>query len=82
MTDYSLQAVVCDDNKNIYNAAKHVFPKVVIQLCHVHFLRNVRNIPDLKENQYHQIFFQVLKKLLIEKRSKQDFEKMKFVLGY
>ncbi|PIW97335.1 hypothetical protein COZ82_00115 [Candidatus Kaiserbacteria bacterium CG_4_8_14_3_um_filter_38_9] len=75
LTDYSLQALVCDDNKNIYNAAKYVFPNVVIQLCHVHFLRNMKALLDLENNQYHQIFFPVLTKLLIEKRSKVDFEK-------
>lgn len=75
LTSYPLQAIVCDDNQNIYNAAKYVFPKVVVQLCHVHFLRNAEALLDLKENQIHQLFFLVLKKLLIEKRSKVDFEK-------
>lgn len=75
LTDYPLQAVVCDDNNNIYNAASYVFPKVVIQICHVHFLRNVKYTLDLDNNQYHQLFFPVLTKLLIEKRSKDDFEK-------
>ena len=75
LTDYGLQALVCDDNQNIYNTAKYVFQKVVIQLCHVHFLRNVKSLLDLENNQYHQIFFPVLTKLLIEKRSKLDFEK-------
>lgn len=28
LTDYPLQAVVCDDNNNIYNAAKYVFPNI------------------------------------------------------
>ncbi len=75
LTDYALQAVVCDDNKNIYNAAKYVFPNVVIQLCHIHFLRNMKVLLDLENNPYHKIFFPVLTKLLIEKRSKLDFEK-------
>lgn len=75
LTDYPLQAVVCDDNNNIYNAAKYVFPNVVIQLCHVHFLRNAKYSLDLDANQYHQIFYPALKKLLIEKRSRVDFEK-------
>ena len=75
LTDYPLQAVVCDDNNNIYNAAKFVFPNVVIQLCHVHFLRNVQYALDLKNNQFHQLFFPVICKLLVEKRSKADFEK-------
>lgn len=75
LTDYSLQAIVCDDNKNIYNAAKYVFPNVVVQLCHVHFLRNMKALLDLENNIYHRLFFAVLSKLLVEKRSKQDFEK-------
>lgn len=75
LTDYPLQAIVCDDNSNIYNAAKYVFPNVVVQLCHVHFLRNAQYSLDLKTNQYHQLFYPVLSKLLVEKRSKLDFEK-------
>jgi len=75
LTDYSLQAVVCDDNQNIYNAAKYVFPNVVIQLCHVHFLRNMKALLDLETNRKHQLFFKLLNHLLITKRSKTDFEK-------
>lgn len=75
LTNYTLQAVVCDDNTNIYNAAKYVFPNVVVQLCHVHFLRNMKFLLDLENNQFHQLFFPVLTKLFFEKRSKLDFEK-------
>lgn len=74
LTDYKLQALVCDDNKNIYNAAKYVFPNIAVQLCHVHFLRNVKSLLDL-DSQHHQFFFKLMNKLMIEKRSKQDFEK-------
>jgi transposase-like protein len=69
-----VHAVVCDDNLNIYQAAQHTFPEVVIQLCHLHFLRNMRALLDLENSSTHQLFFQLLTKLLIEKRSKQDFE--------
>jgi len=75
LTDYVLQAVVCDDNQNIYNAAKYIYPNVVVQLCHLHFLRNMRSLLNLEENQIHRIFIKLLNKLLIEKRSKQDFDK-------
>lgn len=75
LTNYTLQAVVCDDNVNIYNAARYVYPKTAIQLCHVHFLRNMKNLLDLDNNQKHQLFIQLLSKLLVEKRSKDDFEK-------
>ena len=74
LTDYVVHAVVCDDNVSIYEAAKHTFPEVIIQLCHVHFLRNMKALLDLDQSQTHQIFFQLLSKLLIEKRSKQDIE--------
>lgn len=74
LTDYPLQAIVCDDNKNIYHAAKYVFPKIVIQLCHIHFLRNMKNLLDLECNQKHQCFFPALSKLLVQKRSREDFE--------
>lgn len=75
LTDYPLQAVVCDDNTNIYTAAQNVFPSVVIQLCHVHFLRNAKFSLDLETNQHHQLFYPALSKLLVEKRSRDDFEK-------
>lgn len=52
LTSYPLQAIVCDDNKNIYNAARYVFPKVVIQLCHIHFLRNMKALLYLENNHY------------------------------
>lgn len=75
LTSYTLQAVVCDDNVNIYTAAQHVFPQVAIQLCHVHFLRNMRSLLDCEQNTSHAQFFHSLCGLLIRKRSKDDFER-------
>jgi transposase-like protein len=75
LTTYSLQAIVSDDNQNIYTAAQYVFPNVVIQLSHVHFLRNVRAILDCTHLHAHQTFFTELCELLVAKRSKQDFER-------
>lgn len=74
LTNYTLQAVVSDDNINIYTAAQYVFPNVVIQLCHVHFLRNMRALLDCDHVPVHQEFFSALCDLLIVKRSKEDFE--------
>lgn len=75
LTDYPLQAVVCDDNCNIYNAAKYIFPNVTIQLCHVHFLRNMKYLLDLEFSQKHRLFFKLLNELLVQKRSKEDFNR-------
>jgi transposase-like protein len=75
LTNYTLQAVVCDDNTNIYNAARYVYPQVVIQLCHLHFLRNMRALLDLESSELHQVFFRLLCRLMIQKRNQLDFEK-------
>lgn len=75
LTNYSLQAIVSDDNQNIYTAAQYVFPNVVIQLCHVHFLRNMRMILDCTHIPIHRAFFTGLCELLVAKRSKEDFER-------
>ena len=75
LANYSLQAVVCDDNQNIYQAATFVYPQVVIQLCHLHFLRNARSLLDLEVNLVHRAFWKILCSLLITKRDRADFEK-------
>jgi transposase-like protein len=75
LTNYTLHAVVSDDNVNIYTAAQYVFPQVVIQLCHVHFLRNMRAVLDPEHIPRHQHFFSGLCDMLVTKRSKEDFEK-------
>ena len=41
-TGYDLQALICDDNESIRMAAKQIYPGVIVQLCHVHYLENVR----------------------------------------
>jgi hypothetical protein len=75
LTNYVLQAVVCDDNKNIYQAARYVYPQVVVQLCHIHFLRNMRALLNPETIPTHREFFRVLNALLIAKRSRDDFER-------
>ena len=40
--DYPLVSVTCDDNPAIKQAAQYVFPNVIVQICHVHFLENIR----------------------------------------
>lgn len=40
--DYPLVSVTCDDNPAIKQAAEYVFPNIIVQICHVHFLENIR----------------------------------------
>ena len=52
-TGYELLAVICDDNESIRMAALQVYPGVIVQLCHVHFLENIRRtLKTRSEEQY------------------------------
>lgn len=48
--DYPLVTITCDDNEAIRMAAEYVFPDVLAQMCHVHFIENIRK--DLKVRTY------------------------------
>lgn len=81
---YPLQAVVCDDNRNIYETAKYAFPNVTVQLCHVHYLRNLRHSLELDQKPNYISFFQSLKTLFLKKYEPQDFNQRarKLLLSY
>jgi transposase-like protein len=62
---YPLRTVVCDEAMAVRPALRKVFPDAVIQLCHVHVLRNIREELHLSSiNQTHLSFFREIKKLL------------------
>jgi transposase-like protein len=75
LMNYQLESVVCDDNQNIYQAAKHVYPKTAVQLCQIHYLRTIRALLDLEHQPQYQPFFQSLVTLFTGKRSTDDFER-------
>lgn len=74
LANYPLQAVVCDDNQNIYQTARWAYPKTAIQLCHVHYLRSVRTLLDPEHTMMDARFFGDLCTLFVVKRSIQDFQ--------
>ena len=71
---YPLHAVVCDDNRNIYETCRAVYPRATIQLCQVHYLRNVKTTLDLDHQPQYRPFFQALHTLFTSKRSLPDFD--------
>ncbi len=75
LMEYQLQAVVCDDNKNIYESCRHTFPQSVIQLCQVHYLRNIRFLLDPDHQPQYRQFFTEICDLFSQKRSIVDFDK-------
>jgi len=56
--DYPLVSVTCDDNPAIKQAALYVFPNVIVQICHVHFLENIRKTLRVRTDETYQPFFQ------------------------
>lgn len=58
---YPLKVVVVDDRAGIAEALKEAFPRAKIQLCHVHYLENIRKLLTVRTNEYHQHFFNSLR---------------------
>lgn len=75
LLNYPLQAIICDENTNIYEAARYVYPKVVIQLCQNHYKENIRRSLDLTANQQYKIFMKQIEELFLFKRTPDDFNR-------
>jgi len=81
---YPMKMVVCDDNENIQKAAEYIFPNVLIQICHNHFIENIRRELHVRTDPTYQKFVAELnedlfkRKIMIEtfrKRSYKLFQK-------
>lgn len=75
LLNYPLQAVVCDDNANTYEACKAVYPQAIAQLCHNHYKENIRQLLGVRTNPEYQDFMRDIETILGVKRSKQDINK-------
>ena len=75
LLNYPLQAVICDENNNIYEACRYVYPKAIIQLCQNHYKENIRRSLDLNINQNYVGFMKKIEDLFIMKRSPDDFNR-------
>lgn len=56
-TGYGLKIVVVDDRAGIARAMLRHFPRALVQLCHVHFLENLRNTLRVRTEPTHLQFF-------------------------
>lgn len=55
--NYPLRIVVADDRGGIKQALNKVFPHAKLQLCHVHFLENIRQLLNIRtDERYHHFF--------------------------
>lgn len=65
---YPMKMVVCDDNENIKKAAEYIFPNVLIQMCHNHFIENIRRDLRVRTDPTYQQFVQELKDQLFKRK--------------
>jgi transposase-like protein len=78
---YPLKIVVCDDNENIRRAAKYIFPRALIQLCHNHYLENIRKALRTRTEEEYIPFVEDLKRELFSlKLTVKTFRKRSFKL--
>lgn len=59
--DYPLTIVVADDRAGLKNALLKVFPHAKLQLCHNHYLENIRTTLKVRTQDTYQCFFNSLR---------------------
>ena len=74
LANYPLIAVVCDDNRNIYEAAKYIYPKVIIQLCTNHFCHNAELILNARINTNYRPLIRELRDIFHHRRTLAEIE--------
>lgn len=65
-TGYPLRSVTCDENNAIRMAAEYVFPHCVVQICHVHFLENIRRQLRVRTYENYVSFFAEMKQYIFD----------------
>ncbi len=55
-TGYPLKSLTCDENDAIRMAALYVFPGCIVQICHVHFLENIRRTLNTRSSDTYKAF--------------------------
>lgn len=73
---YPLQAIIADDNVNIFQAALNVYPDTVIQLCHNHYKENIRATLSVRTDETYGPFMGEIEELFAERYSKEQFDMM------
>lgn len=64
---YNLWFLVCDDNEAIKQAARQVYPNVVIQTCLRHFLENLRKALKIGSSDKYKLFFADIKQVVYDR---------------
>lgn len=66
--------MVSDDNYNISEACKSVYPEVITQLCQIHFKQNIKVELNLKNDDTYKLFMYEITNLFKKRRSLPEFD--------
>lgn len=69
---YALRAVVADDRSGLKPALWRVFPHARPQLCHTHYLENVRELLHVRTEETYQSFFYALRRIFRKARTEEQ----------
>lgn len=77
---YPLRAVVADDRQGLKSALNRIFPHARLQLCHVHYLENLRGLLQVRTEEKHRDFFYALRRVFKKGRSEERvFQELRFI---
>jgi transposase-like protein len=76
LAGYPLIALVCDDNRNIYQACLAVYPKAIIQLCTKHFVSGVYDSLDVRNNPQYGTLISGIAEIFRFRRTLSDVEQL------
>lgn len=70
---YPLNVVICDDISTLKIGLKRVFPEAQIQLCHTHYIENIRQRLHIRtEEIYRHFFYSLIKRVFVEAHSQKE----------
>lgn len=74
--DYPLRIVIADDVEALKTPLFKYFPKARLQLCHVHYIENIRQLLHIRtQTQYHHFFNSLLKHVFTDPATRAEREK-------
>jgi len=76
LAGYPLIALICDDNRNIYQACLAVYPKAIIQLCTKHFVSGMYTTLDVQNNPQYGKLISGIAEIFHYRRNLQDVERL------
>lgn len=69
---YPLQIIIADDNGSAREALKLTYPTIRMQLCHNHYLENIRQLLQVRTEEKYRVFFYDLKTAFSPKNYPMD----------